>query len=230
MNSNASKTRFPITCIFDTETTGIPPKDPTGKHLYAPYSKWGNQCRVLQLAWQIRDTDGSLLHSYDAFVRPDGFTIPEAASAVHSITDEFLNEQPDTHCKPIATVLKDLFDTIDTYAVECLVAHNLTFDYNVIAYELHKTTKHLKTPATYQDKWRQLQGYCTYKQGRHYLTKRAIRHPGKLTDYYSYFVEPWETCDLKHTTTLHRADSDVEVCRRLYERLYPLTVDDASES
>lgn len=216
MNSSVSKTRFPITFIFDTETTGLPPEDPTGKHKYAPYSKWGNQCRLLQLAWQIRGTDGTLLHSYNAYVRPEGFTIPEASSAVHTITEEFLSQ---CDCKSVNEVLTDLWEALQTYRVECLVAHNLTFDYHILQNEIHRS----KSFQALRGLLESLQCYCTYKRGSNYLRQRGIYHPGKLTQYYSYFVEPWETCELKQTTTLHRADSDVEVCWRLFEKLYPQT-------
>lgn len=223
MNSSVSKNLFPITCVFDTETTGLPPQDPSGKHKYAPYSKWGNQCRLLQLAWQIRGTDGSLLNSYNVFVRPDGFSIPEDSSAIHTITEEFLSQCD--HCKSIGEVLNDLFNALNTYHVECLVAHNLMFDYHILQYEIRCANANATTPPFEPLRLllESLQCYCTYKRGSHYLRQKGVYHPGKLTQYYSYFVEPWDTCELKQTATLHRADSDVEVCWRLFERLYPRT-------
>ena len=225
MSSSVSKTPFPVTCIFDTETTGIPPSDPTHSHRYAPYSKWGNQCRLLQLAWQIRGHEGELLQSYNAFVRPEDFEIPPEAAAVHGITEAFLIEQTEVPCKSARAVLEDLFEALAHHRVECLVAHNLAFDYHIIHYELRRA---IPSRAEREDKrlqWEALQGYCTYKRGQRYLKDRGIRQSGKLVNYYSYFVEPWDTSSLKQTATLHRADSDVEVCQRLFQCLYPLTLE-----
>jgi DNA polymerase III epsilon subunit-like protein len=176
---------------------------------------------LLQLAWQIRDRDGTLLHCGNIFVRPDGFAIPEAAARVHGITEAFLAEQNDTLCQPIASVLNTFFAALRDHRVGCLVAHNLTFDFHCIYYELWLLRRVAHEARAHLAHWKSLTGYCTYKQGRRLL--KSYR-PGKLTDFYSYFVEPWETSELKHSTTLHRADSDVEVCRRLYERIYPQTV------
>ena len=57
--------------IFDTETTGLP------KDWNAPITDLDNWPRVVQLAWQIHDSEGKLIEVQDYIVYPDGFDIPK---------------------------------------------------------------------------------------------------------------------------------------------------------
>lgn len=245
----------PRVLVFDTETTGLPPSDPEEKCLYAPYKEWKNQCRLLQLAFQIYevgeldDAPRDCLKAYNAYVLPEpGLTIPEASIAVHGISLEYIHSQG-SNSKFIHEVISDLFEAIDTFQIDKLVAHNLAFDYHVIHYELYRLrqwsrlkqwpkspTSSLDLPCglrhedfnRWTERWTQLPGYCTYRQGRRYLER--TKHPwvsGRLTSYYSHFVEPWETSALKEEITLHHADGDVKVCWELFQRLYALTHSDS---
>ena len=56
--------------IFDTETTGLP------KDWNAPITDLDNWPRVVQLAWQIHDSEGKLIEVQDHIIYPDGFDIP----------------------------------------------------------------------------------------------------------------------------------------------------------
>ena len=53
--------------IFDTETTGLP------KDWNAPITDLDNWPRVVQLAWQIHDSEGKLIEVQDHIIYPDGF-------------------------------------------------------------------------------------------------------------------------------------------------------------
>src|SRR5690606_34083943 len=68
--------------IFDTETTGLP-KD-WNSHL----TDSDNWPRLVQLAWQLHDTNGYLLSAKNFTVKPQGFTIPFNAAKIHGITTE----------------------------------------------------------------------------------------------------------------------------------------------
>ena len=66
--------------IFDTETTGLP------KRWDAPISDLNNWPRVVQLAWQLHDRDGSLLSNQSYIIKPDDFDIPFESEKVHGIS------------------------------------------------------------------------------------------------------------------------------------------------
>lgn len=218
MSSSASRPTLPVILVFDTETTGIPPEDPTGKCKYAPYKKWGNQCRLLQLAWQVRNSHGELLECENRVVFPDpDVVIPEESIAVHGISLEWIcSKENDGIRKPLKEVLDDFMGVFQRFQIDTIVAHNLSFDYHIINHELYKLTT---SPPPI---WKTIPGYCTYRQGRRYLKQQGIYISGKLVSYFSHFVEPWEQSALKQEAILHHADSDVEVCWRVFERLYPL--------
>ena len=56
--------------VFDTETTGLP------SNFDAPISDTNNWPRLVQLAWQIHDEMGVLLHQKDYIIKPVGYNIP----------------------------------------------------------------------------------------------------------------------------------------------------------
>lgn len=68
--------------IFDTETTGVP------RNYKAPASDLDNWPRLVQLAWILAEEDGTPIEEIEYIVRPNGFSIPLAASAIHGITTE----------------------------------------------------------------------------------------------------------------------------------------------
>lgn len=64
--------------FFDTETTGVP-------HSYKlPPEQYP---RIVSLAF-IQTNEGKVFKSMPSIVKPEGFEIPEAASAIHGITTD----------------------------------------------------------------------------------------------------------------------------------------------
>lgn len=109
--------------IFDTETTGLP------GNWNAPLSDFENWPRCIQLAWQLHRPDGSLVSSYNALIRPEGFTIPFNAEKVHGIsTDRALREGV-----PLAEALA-VFSEALAEATH-VAGHNVQFDINIIGCE-----------------------------------------------------------------------------------------------
>jgi len=43
---------------------------------------------LVQLAWLLYENNGKLLSEGNYIIRPNGFTIPKAASSIHGITTE----------------------------------------------------------------------------------------------------------------------------------------------
>ena len=68
--------------FFDTETTGVP------SNYQAPYTAKNVWPRMVQLAWILTDLDGRILRQSTTIIKPQGYQIPEGATAVHGITTE----------------------------------------------------------------------------------------------------------------------------------------------
>ena len=112
--------------IYDTETTGLP------RDWNAPLTDSDNWPRLVQLAWQLHDGDGSLVDRGNLIVRPEGFTIPFNAAKVHGITTE--RAQRD------GVGLKETIDQFMADVDRCthVIGHNIEFDLNIVGAELHR--------------------------------------------------------------------------------------------
>ena len=109
--------------FFDTETSGLP------KSWKAPPSDVDIWPHAVQVGWVLCKPDGSVEEERDAIVKPDGWTIPDAAARVHGITTErALSEGVDA-----AQVLQEFAAALAR--AQTVVAHNLDFDRSVIQAE-----------------------------------------------------------------------------------------------
>ncbi len=113
--------------FFDTETTGLPVS------WRAPVSALDNWPRLVQLAWLLCDQNGTPSERRSLIVRPEGFEIPEAATAIHGIT----TAQAANEGFPLRHVLDDFAAAIDQS--QLLVAHNVSYDQNVLGAEYLRT-------------------------------------------------------------------------------------------
>lgn len=147
--------------FFDTETTGLP------KSWKAPVTDLGNWPHIVQIAWALFDDAGTQLVFQDYMIKPEGFVIPESATAIHGIsTEKALKEG-----RPAVEVLREFSEAIKGAAR--LVAHNLDFDEKMVRVELLRqgmpdalevpkictmkaSTKYCKIPGPYGDKWPKL--------------------------------------------------------------------------
>jgi len=148
--------------FFDTETTGLP------KSWKAPVSDTGNWPHIVQIAWALFDDGGKQLAFQDHIIKPEGFVIPESATAIHGISTEKALQEG----RLGAEVLKDFSGAVQN--AERLVAHNLDFDEKMVRVELLRlgmpdvfgtiqkictmkaSTKYCKIPGPYGDKWPKL--------------------------------------------------------------------------
>ena len=115
--------------IFDTETTGLP------HNKSAPIEDLDNWPRLVQIAWQLHDFNGKLVHQGNHIVKPDGFTIPFNAEKVHGISTDRANEVG----KELADVLDDFSE--DVKQATYLVGHNIEFDNKIIGAEFLRTER-----------------------------------------------------------------------------------------
>jgi DNA polymerase III epsilon subunit-like protein len=109
--------------FFDTETTGLP------KNWKAPVTDLNNWPRLVQLAYLYYDKDGSKISGGDSIIKPEGFSIPDAASKIHGISNAKANREG----KLLISVLQN-FQTWLNQA-EVLVAHNMSFDEKILGAE-----------------------------------------------------------------------------------------------
>ena len=112
--------------IFDTETTGLP------KRWDAPISDLNNWPRVVQLAWQLHDEDGSLISNKTHIIKPVDFDIPFESEKVHGISTLLATQMGEKIQIVFDEFLKDL--SLAKY----IVGHNLKFDINVVSSELYR--------------------------------------------------------------------------------------------
>ena len=109
--------------IFDTETTGRP------RNYNAPITDLDNWPRMVQLAWQLYDYDGTLVEAKSHIIRPDGFDIPYNAEKIHGISTQMAT----TYGKP----LQEVMDAFAATLQRCthVAGHNVSFDLNIAGAE-----------------------------------------------------------------------------------------------
>lgn len=181
--------------FFDTETTGLPPRRVSPSDT----DKW-SECRIVQIAWQIHDLDThALLKKQEFIIRPDGFTIPDAAANIHGITTTIAQE----HGVPFSDVMAVL--ATDLESITTAVAHNMEFDDRVLLSELFRYNL-----SDITNQWNHIPKKCTMRMG----TLSGQKWP-KLAELYARLFDTPHDPSL----TLHRADADVHLCAECYFRL-----------
>lgn len=149
--------------VIDTETTGLP------KRWSAPASDINNWPRLVQIAWILFGKNGDELERRELIIKPIGYSIPKDASRIHGIYHTKALDEGVL----IATALGDFISAVAKS--QTLVAHNMSFDENVIAAELIRaklpdafsgiskvctkdiSTNYCKLPGRYGYKWPSLQ-------------------------------------------------------------------------
>jgi len=120
--------------IFDTETTGLP------RNYNAPITDTSNWPRVVQLAWQLHEADGTLVEQKDFLIRPDGFNIPFQSEQIHGISTE-LARLAGEDLGDVLFLFKKALEKADF-----IVGHNVRFDINVMGCEYVRFNE--ETPLT----------------------------------------------------------------------------------
>ncbi len=193
--------------IFDTETTGLP------QDFSAPISNSGNWPRLVQLAWQLHDDHGYLIHARNEIVYPDGFDIPFNAEKVHGIS----TEKARIEGRPLAKVLSEFH--ADVKQAKYGVGHNIRFDYNIVGAEFWRLEQ--------QEEARQIMDlpaidtkndattrYCAIPGGK----GGRFKWPTLSELHHKLFEEPLDQA--------HNAAADVEATARSFFKLCILGVID----
>ncbi len=186
--------------VFDTEANGLP------VDFRAPYTNIANWPRMIQLAWGLYDAQGTLVGRSVCLVRPDGFQISDAS--VHGIShDRAMNEG-----LSINDAVQPLVDVVSRHR-PVLVAHNVSFDFNVVAAELYRLRRH--------NDFVRLTRICTMEKSTGYCMLPS-RRPGSYK---------WPTLLELHQKLFgtgikeqHDAGVDMDACARSFFRLGELGV------
>lgn len=184
--------------VFDTETTGLPK---SFRSVNKNTLHHWDSCRLVQIAWMIY-TDNQLVKKECFLVKPNGFIISDESIEIHGITNQIATEQGQN----VEQVLNAFFTDISQYSVHTIVAHNLSFDKNVIASEVYRCNEKLN------DSWKiwgKQQFFCTMLAG----TKNNQKWP-KLSELYKEIIG-----DIPDNGTLHSADFDTKLCAEIYMKL-----------
>ena len=159
--------------FFDTETTGLP------RNYKAPVSDLDNWPRVVQLAWLVADDSGDIISQESHIIRPDGFSIPEAAAAIHGINDF----RAQTEGEDLKAVLESFNRSLQAVSTT-LVAHNLSFDISVLGAEFLRSS--LATDIF------NLTTVCTMKSSIDFCNLPNKKYPKLVELHYKLFNEGFD--------------------------------------
>lgn len=180
--------------VIDTETTGLPKKR---NAKYDDMNAWEN-CRIVEIAWQLYTKDGILISQYSSLIKPNGYQIPEEATRIHGIS----NQEADECGVPLQEAFHELQCVIETNNVYYIIAHNMEFDDNVIQSELYRLQ------SGFLETWQNINKACTMV-----MTCKPNQKWKKLVEAYkdAFGEEP--------QGNLHRALDDTDICAKLFFKL-----------
>ncbi|MCO7513752.1 3'-5' exonuclease [Pseudomonas guariconensis] len=190
-----------LICVFDTETTGLPAFKQPSDHPDQPH--------IVDICALLYTPEGELVDSFEAMVRPDGWSIPNEVSVIHGITNELALE----HGIAEAVAIEGFLDIWNRAGLR--VAHNVSFDDRIMRIGFKR----------FQDAWvaesyREAAKFCTCQATTNIVqcppTEKMIASGrGHL------FKQPTVAEALKFFTGEdlvggHRARPDAEACARVY--------------
>lgn len=111
--------------VFDVETSGLP------KKRNSSYKDVENWPYIVQIAWGVYEKNGKEnIKNY--IIYPENFEIPKESTKIHKITHQYALDNG----LKIKDILNEFIE--DCKKVTLIVAHNMSFDYNVVSCELFR--------------------------------------------------------------------------------------------
>lgn len=191
---------IPNYLYFDTETTGLPPKNSNYETDFLQFP------RIVWFAWSMNGVGKSYI------IKPEGFEIPEHTTAIHGISTDMALEKGVS----IRAVLREF--AIDAYCAEKIVAHNIYFDTSVIKSEILRLEHHhfQKLAWDAMDKSKRID---TMRSTMKFVDARnsngGMKFPSLEELHYKLFGT---------TFPAHSAKEDVEALIRCYDELIRLNI------
>ena len=180
--------------FFDTETTGLP------TNWQAPITDSDNWPRLVQLAWILADTQGVVVDERSYVIKPEGFSIPSQAAAVHGITTAYAQKNGVL----LSQALEEFLQAHQQ--AQALVAHNISFDINILGAECVRSNKPLSCMQTTH--------VCTMKASTNYC-----QLPGRYGPRWPKLIELHEILFEEPFVDAHDALADVRACKRCFYAL-----------
>lgn len=180
--------------FFDTETTGLP------RNYNAPVTDSNNWPRMVQIAWQVYNDDGTFIESNDFIIKPEGYKIPQEAAKIHGITTE--RAMAEGH---------DLFEVLQKFNYQfdeskVIIAHNISFDEKIVGAEFHR--KSIKNQLNNKFK------ICTMKS-----TADFCKIPGNYGYKWPKLTELHKTLFGTHFQEAHNAAADIQATVKCFWKL-----------
>ena len=199
--------------VFDTETTGLPPKNTPVNHV----DKWPH---IIQLSWAIYNDENQQVEDEQDYIISIGTHIPISPEsvAIHGITSEY------SRAKGVAIEVA-LFD-FKRASDRCgmIVAHNLDFDMNMVKVEAHRNKMfHFRFPNI---------EFCTMKEGTKMCQIKKMWDDGTVSLKYPKLVELYRYLygdDVPEPQGLHNAKVDVDVCLKCFTQMTKVCMNDAKK-
>jgi len=140
---------------FDTETSGLMPKHKAG----TPYPPMEAYPYILQISWTVYNVaTNKIEETVNEYIAiPDTVEIGAEATKVNGITREILAAKG----KPIVSLLDKFF--VAYMKCDCIVAHNLQFDSEVVRKEMWRNRDVLKRKIRNQERVNMMCGVFTKK-------------------------------------------------------------------
>lgn len=199
-----------IVLIFDTETTGLPPKIPISKNKEV-LDKWPY---IVQLSYIVYDTEKhKLLDEYDWIIRlPLGVEMSYDIVKIHGITNEM------SKSKGIDIQLALNQFTKSCKNADLIVAHNISFDLKMIQAEMERHVESMLYSDFYSSIHSKL--YCTMQESIDMCNLSRLDKYGNKYKKFPKLSELHEHLFSIIPINLHNSFNDVIVCLRCFYKLY----------
>jgi len=210
-------------CVFDTETTGLPQTSVVSYEniLLFPY--------IVQLSYLIYDTkNDELIKIRDYVIKlPENIKIGEESIKIHGITNE-ISQKKGVYFDEIIEEFMD-----DFQGVECIVAHNIQFDLNMLKIEMMReivknqdgviTRSVLKKRKLMNDFLHMLMYgnkpiYCTMKESIKLCNLKKVNMLGNYLKF-PKLIELHQKLFNTEPRNLHNSLNDILICLRCYCKL-----------
>ncbi len=146
--------------IFDSSANGKP------KSYKAPLDDLFNWPRLIHLSWIVLDADLKPKHDFNFLIKPEGFSVTDAAKKQHHLLEENFEENGEK----LKTVLEKFSE--DVKACDYVFSHNLNYNEGIVGSEFYRCS--MSSPLIAADK------YCLMHEGTYYCKipgKRGYKWP-----------------------------------------------------
>ena len=195
--------------VFDTEMTGLPPKE-------LNFNKLDVWPFIIQLSYILYDTETNSVKIFDKYIDiPDDIIITKSSIAIHHITKEKIANVPPVNRATIKDALNAFFQ--DIKQADIVVGHDVQFDRKIVIAELLRLSskndsqeiRYMMNDDNFECTMKKTKTICNLKY-KDKNGKYKIKKP-KLSESYSHFFG-----NTLNEKKLHNSLVDAVVCLRVF--------------